>query len=132
MKNTKVVLTVVGLLLLGFLGGFFTHRQMTVQQVQSVREMTQPYGFQRHLLEYLEPTAEQREQLTPIIEEYAHKLGDHIKRHHQERRALVEAMHQQIKPLLTAEQSEKLEHFSNRFRERRERRQRPLDRPQQR
>lgn len=122
MKNTKVVLTVVGLLLLGFLGGFFTHRQITVQRVQAVREITQPRGFERHLLHFLEPTAAQREQLDPIIRQYAEKMGAQMRLHRQERQAIIEELHEEIRPLLTDEQIEKLDDFSRRFRDRRERR----------
>lgn len=120
MKNIKGIITIIGLLALGFVGGFFTHRQVTIQKVQKVREIGQARGFQRHLLDFLEPTAEQRAELQPIIERYADQMGEQWKAHRQERRALVEAMHQEIKPLLTESQIERLDEFSRRVRGRRD------------
>lgn len=120
MRNLKGIITVVGLLVLGFVGGFFTHRQVTIQQVQKVREIGQARGFQSHLLQFLEPTTEQREQLEPIISRYAQQMGDQWREHRQERKALVDAMHAEIKPLLTSDQLQKLDDFSKRFRPRRD------------
>lgn len=120
MKSIKAIITVVGLLSLGFVAGFFTHRQVTVKQVQKVREIGQAPGFQRHLLDFLEPTPEQREQLEPIIGRYAKEMGEQWKEHRQERKALVDAMHEEIKPLLTEAQLQKLDDFSKRIRGRRD------------
>lgn len=125
MKSIKGIITIVGLLALGFVGGFFTHRQVTIRQVQKVREIGQAPGFQRHLLDFLEPNAEQRKQLEPIIGRYAEQMGEQWREHRQERRVLVESMHQEIKPLLTGEQIQKLEDFSKRFRGRRDRNGKP-------
>ena len=120
MKNLKGILTIIGLIALGFTAGFFTHRQVTIKQVQKVREIGQAPGFQRHLLKYLEPTEDQREQLAPIIRRYGQQMGDQMKEHRQERKTLVDSMHEEIKPLLTDEQLEKLDDFSKRFRGRRD------------
>lgn len=125
MKNIKGILTVIGLLALGFIGGFFTHRQVTIQHVQKVREIGQAPGFQRHLLRFLEPDAAQREQLEPIISRYAQQMGEQWRTHRQERRVLVEAMHEEIKPLLSEEQIQKLDEFSRRVRGRRDRNGKP-------
>ncbi|PHN03123.1 hypothetical protein [Flavilitoribacter nigricans] len=120
MKSIKGLLTIIGLLSLGFVGGFFTHRQVTIQQVQKVREIGQAPGFQRHLLQFLEPSADQREQLEPIISRYAQQMGEQWREHRAERKVLVDAMHEEIKPLLTSDQLQKLDDFSKRFRTRRD------------
>lgn len=125
MKNIKGILTVVGLLALGFVGGFFTHRQVTIQQVQKVREIGQERGFQRHLLNFLDPSEEQRKQLEPIINRYAKEMGTQMRTHRQERKEVVDAMHKEIKPLLTDEQLQKLDDFSTRVRGRRDRNGKP-------
>ena len=125
MKKIKGIFTIIGLLAIGFIGGFITHRQVTIQQVQKVREIGQAPGFQRHLLEFLEPDAAQREQLEPIIHRYAQQMGEQWKEHRQERKVLVDAMHEEIKPLLTAEQIGKLDEFSRRVRGRREKNGKP-------
>lgn len=120
MKRIKGLITIIGLLALGFIGGFFTHRQVTIQQVKKVREIGQAPGFQRHLLQYLEPDTEQQEQLEPIISRYAQQMGEQWREHRAERKTLVDAMHEEIKPLLTDEQLQKLDDFSKRFRTRRD------------
>jgi hypothetical protein len=120
MKNIKGIITIIGLLSLGFVGGFFTHRQVTIQQVQKVREIGQAPGFQRHLLQFLEPDVDQQKQLEPIISRYAEQMGTQWREHRAERKALVDAMHEEIKPLLTNEQLQKLDDFSKRFRPRRD------------
>lgn len=126
MKNIKGIFTIIGLLALGFAGGFFTHRQVTVQRVEKVREIGQAPGFQRHLLTYLEPDADQKEKLEPIIRRYAQQIGSQIKKHRQDRKVVVDAMHEEIKPFLTTEQLQKLDDFSKRFRTRRDMKGSPL------
>ncbi|MCB0629508.1 MAG: hypothetical protein R2824_11975 [Saprospiraceae bacterium] len=121
MMNIKGILTVVGLLALGFIGGFFTHRQVTIKQVQQVREIAQERGFQRHLLDFIEPTPDQREQLEPIIQRYAKQMGKQMMEHRQERQILIDAMHDEIKPLLSDGQLKKLDDFAKKVRGRRDR-----------
>lgn len=131
MTNIKGILTIIGLLAIGFTAGFFTHRQVTVQQIKKVREIGQAPGFERHLLRFLAPPPEQRQQLEPIIQRYARQMGDQRREHRQELKTLVESMHREIKPLLTPEQVKKLDEFSRRVRGRRDRNappRRPLER----
>lgn len=118
MKKTKVILTFIGLIGIGFIAGFFTNRQLTISQIKKVRELGRPGGFQEHLLRTLQVSEEQREQLTPIIEGYSQRIGTLVREHRQRRRELIDSMHAEIKPLLSPDQIRRLEEFSQRFRSR--------------
>jgi hypothetical protein len=115
MKNLKTILSIIGLLSIGFVSGFLTHRSVSKQMVHRVAKLRNANGFENHLYELLQPTEQQRDQLQPIVARYAHKIADAHKDMRNTRRIILDSMHAEIIPLLDDQQKEKLQGFNKRF-----------------
>ncbi len=106
----------VGLILIGFFTGFFTHRQMTINRIEKIADMTRGPGFNRQLLDKLEVTSDQRVLLEPIVQDYGKRLGALHRESRQHRKEVIDSLHAALKPHLTPEQTKRLNSFSKRFR----------------
>ncbi len=118
MDYLKTVLAMIGLVLIGFFAGFFTHQRMTMVRVKEIASIGLKEGFQRHLLSVIDAAddEEQKQVLVPIIQQYAEKIEEIHHASRMERRNTIEAMHEELKLHLEPEQIEKLEKFKHRFR----------------
>jgi hypothetical protein len=115
MKNLKIAIAILSLVAIGFVAGFYTHRYVAVQRIDRVRELGRPTGFHDHLLRALQPTEEQKKLLEPIVNQYSEKMSLLVQDNRARRKALIDSLHQEIRPLLTEEQISQLEDFSKRF-----------------
>ena len=116
LNQIKTILVVVGLLFLGFVGGFFAHKYMITQNLERIASLHAKEGFRTHLLEMLEATDEQRALIEPILEETGIAMDSIHRQSRRERRKAMEAMRTKMKHHLTPEQIQKMEAFGNRFR----------------
>lgn len=117
MNRSQLILIAFLLLLAGFAGGWVAHRYMVLHRVHEVAEMRKARGFGTFLYERLQATPDQREQLQPIVHHYGAEIDSLHRSFNAGRRAVIEQMHEEIKPMLTDQQQERLDHFSRRFRE---------------
>ncbi|MCB0569261.1 MAG: hypothetical protein KDC66_05840 [Phaeodactylibacter sp.] len=117
MKTYQIVIAAVLLLAVGFGAGFYTHRAMAVKRIQRVAQMRFSEGFENNFFRIIEPTDEQREQLSPIVAHYAGQIAAKNRESRLQQKALIDSMHAEVKPMLTPEQVERLERFSRRFRD---------------
>ncbi len=117
MRTVKITAAVLSLIGTGFVAGFFTHRYVTVQEIHRVAEMRFAPGFEERLYQIIDANPELQKQLHPIVQGYAGQIAeDHIASR-AKRKALVDSLHEEIKPLMSEEQLQKLDDFSRRFRE---------------
>ena len=105
----------IGLMAIGFVGGFYTHRTISKNVVQKVARLREAPGFQAHLYKMLQPTETQKEELAPILEKYAERMGTFHRQIRHERHHILDSMHQEILPYLDEKQKERLERFGKRF-----------------
>ena len=125
MEKLKTILVVLGLIFIGFVSGFYVHRQVSMHFIKDVIEMRSPKGFQDHFFSRIDATEEQKEQLLPIVETYSAKISQQHRELRRLRHELIDSMHAEVRPLLTEEQIQRMDEFSRRFRDRnRERRKR--------
>jgi len=115
--NQKVltVLAMVGLVLLGFFGGFFTHRSMTRSHFKRVVRLGTERGFSDHLYRVLAVDSLQRQALDPIVERYAHRMEAHFEQSRRERRAILDSLQSEMDTLLNPDQRQRLERFLRRM-----------------
>ncbi len=114
-NNIKTLLAVIGLLLIGFVTGFFTQRYLTMQRIQALSNLRFADGFQTHLLNVIDATDEQEEVLKPIIKEFSMKMASLHVGFRQQRRSTIDSLHESLKGHLTQEQIEGLDYFTKRF-----------------
>lgn len=114
---SRIQLLLIGILLMaaGFACGWVVHRGMMVDRMHEVARMRHARGFEDGLYRRIEATTEQREVLDPIVQRYGAIIDSMHHRFGADRRMVIEQMHEEIKPLLTKVQIEKLERFSRRF-----------------
>ncbi len=109
MGKVKVILVVIGLLLSGFLGGWLTHRYQVRQHLHQVKQMHNQGAFGAYMLDRMEATDEQREQLRPILDNYGTRLKEMNKTARESRRTVMDSLVQDITPLLRPDQMADLE-----------------------
>ncbi|MEQ8702539.1 MAG: hypothetical protein RIC19_01405 [Phaeodactylibacter sp.] len=114
---SRIQLLLIGLLLLaaGFAGGWAMHRSTVVNRIHEVARMREASGFEDMLYRRIEATPEQRATLGPIVQRYGTLIDSMHQHFGADRRATIEQMHEEIKPLLSEEQVAKLDRFSRRF-----------------
>lgn len=114
---SRLQLFLIGFLLLaaGFSGGWVVHRSMVVDRIHDVARMRKAGGFEDYLYRRIEATPEQQTKLEPIVQRYGVRIDSIHHRFGADRRAVIKQMHEEIKPMLTEAQVEKLNRFSRRF-----------------
>lgn len=116
MEYGKTILAMIGLVLIGFFAGFFTHQQMTVNRFKKIASFGMKEGFKRHLYRVIEATEEQQQILDPIVEDHATKIGAIHQKGRQEHQKEIAELHNRLEPHLNDEQIKRLKKFSRRFR----------------
>ncbi len=106
----------IGLILIGFFVGFFTHRQLTVNRKKQIVELRKGPVIQRHLLVKIDLSSQQKEQIQPIVQEFAQRMDAIHRESRSQRRAATDSLQASIKKFLTSEQIQKLEDISRHFR----------------
>ncbi|GAB5555574.1 MAG: hypothetical protein Sapg2KO_51650 [Saprospiraceae bacterium] len=115
MEKLKTILAIVGLLLMGFLTGFVSHRQLVKKEFKKVARMGETPFFRDHLIETLAPTASQEAELNKILEAHGQRMMKMVQENRQERRALVTQLEEELTPILDEQQKERLKEFNQRF-----------------
>lgn len=123
METLKIVLAMLALVLIGFIGGFATHRHLAIERIHdSARRPGR--SFERHLERVIQADETQREQLRPIIEKWQQKQRQEHDSHKANRVAKMDSMVLEMRPFLNPSQIEQVDETLIRFREH-ERRPRP-------
>lgn len=104
MQKAKVILVVVGLLLIGFTGGFLTNRYFVQQKVHQIRRLSEGEGFGEMFLKRIDANPEQATELREVFQSYGPQFREMGKAHRQERGQLADSLFQTLTPLLTEEQ----------------------------
>lgn len=115
MDKLRTILAVFGLVLIGFVGGFFTHRQMVTKEMQRVVRLGEAPMFRQHLVRALQPDVEQKVQIDKILDAHVKEMRSLMQNSRQERSQLVQQLEQKLEPILTEEQQTTLKNFNQRF-----------------
>lgn len=126
MEKWKTIIAMIGLVAIGFAGGFFTHRSMAKSHFERVARTGTPMGFQERLLdEVLKVDDAQRANLEPIVKEFGRKMGELHKGIRVERGALMDSLCTVISQDLREDQKERLQKFAKRQKRMKERKRPP-------
>jgi hypothetical protein len=115
----KTLLAVMGILIIGFVAGFFTHRSMMEQRLKKLSGKRTAEAVEDRLLRLIEPEDEQLAQLKPVLEKYALRLSELGKAFHQSRLAVYDSLKAEVRPLLREEQIPQLEEAIDHMKRRR-------------
>jgi len=110
-KTTLIILTT---LILGLFLGAGLHRLYIQQRIKKIFTLQRPPMMARTLERIIQPTPEQRVEIRRILRRHTQRLLE-IRREYQEKlRREMEAIRQEIDPILTPQQKKRLERRSPR------------------
>lgn len=116
MNNTfKIVFSVIGLLVIGFLGGYQTHRTMVKRHMKRVAKERISPGFVERMVDVLDIREGQAGEVKPILENYSGQLIESRKAELERRRPILDSMRLELAEVLDAPQQEKLDHVIERM-----------------
>lgn len=115
MEKLKTILAIIGLLLIGFLAGFVSHRQLVKKEFNKVAQMGEAPFFRDHLMETLAPTSSQEAELKKILEAHGERMMKMMQESRQGRRALATQLEEELMPILDEQQKKRLQEFNRRF-----------------
>lgn len=116
MSNTvKIVLSVIGLLLIGFLGGYQTHRSMVKKHMKRMAKERLSPGFVDRMVDVLDIREGQVGDVKPILENYGKRLLESRKVEMERRRPILDSMRTELNVVLDDQQMDKLDHVIERM-----------------
>ncbi len=113
--NWKSIISIIALLLTGFVAGFFTNRYLAKQIIQDVANRRHPKAMEQRLYKILALEGDQKTTLAPIIQQHFEEMATFSKENRLKRDAMNKKFNEAITPTLTATQKERLEAFQKRF-----------------
>jgi len=117
MNKTKVTITIVSTLLIGFILGFFLSGRLAHSRIKQRREMmTKPGVEQQFIMKQLELTEEQNSQISPILDSMINTQINLRQTHRSEMDQSRKAMFDKIKPLLNEHQRTQLKDMQRKMR----------------
>jgi hypothetical protein len=118
--NDKIKYTgiIISTLLIGFVIGFLTHGRLVKSRIDRMQSFYTEKGANRAFMRVLDPTPEQMEQIRPILQRHARQNRELLDHHRAEQQALFLELEDELRPLLTDEQIERLEELKHRWQQR--------------
>jgi len=118
--NDKIKFTgiIIGTLLIGFVIGFLTNGRLVKSRIDNMQSFYTEKGADRAFMRVLNPTPEQMEQIRPILHRHAQQNRELLGHHRSEQQALFVELEDELRPLLTEVQMERLEELKHRWKQR--------------
>jgi hypothetical protein len=110
--RTRAVLTIVISLITGFLIGFLASSQITRFRTRDVRSMSSAESLKMRTYEMIKPTAEQMENLDPIVYEYSERFDSMRSVTHKGFTAIIEEYHNSLSHHLNENQIQVIDEFA--------------------
>ena len=104
----------IGLVAIGFVGGFFTHAQLTKKHLLQVAKERTLGGFEERLFRIVRASDEQQERLSKVVREYSESLHRIHAHAIQDRKQVFDSLRDAMKKELDEEQMKRLEEFIHR------------------
>lgn len=108
--RTKSVLLLVATLAIGVVLGAVSNAWLAQQRFERIREMRQSGGFERMLIETIQPTSDdQRVRIDSVVGRSAQRMRSLRRSHRHDVRRVVDSMRTALAPILTDEQMDRLD-----------------------
>jgi hypothetical protein len=106
---TKSTLLITTTLIIGFVLGLLVHSLMVGNRINEFQRLRKKGGLVKHLEDIIQPTSEQKEKITPILEGYIKRIEPFMLKFRSETRNIMDSLRLELEPILTEQQLEKLE-----------------------
>mgnify|MGYP001433485070 CR=1 FL=1 len=115
--HKKSVVLILGTLIIGIICGALLSGIIRMNRGDGFSGPPSPERFSRYLLNRIvQPDDSQRSEIQQIMDDYRPQFEDTMLRHREEVRALIDSLQQEIDPLLTDQQRERLQERRDRGR----------------
>ncbi len=114
-KNSLIV---VGTLMIGIIIGFLINGRLTSMRMDNMRQIFIERGMEKQLMNTINPSQEQMKKIRPIFDNFEEKRRQQLFEHRDEQKVIFEEFENELKPLLSPEQFERLQQLKNKNRER--------------
>ena len=108
-KRIKLILSILGILAIGFMTGFQSHRMMTKKHIHRIAKERIGPNFGERMMDLLDVTDQQRTQLNPIFEKYGPQLQEMKDLEKQNRKVVYEEMGKELRTHLNEAQIKQLD-----------------------
>ena len=112
--KTKVLLQLLAVLCIGFILGFLTNSSITSKKLQNYTWRRGEVTFWSKALDEVGATIEQKEKIMPIVISYSDKSHNMMRDAFRRVEPIWDEMENEISPLLTGEQKNKLDEMKKR------------------
>jgi hypothetical protein len=121
MMNSKVKLSVsiIALLLIGFLGGFMVHKHLMNERLQGIKKMNRSEFLADKIIDIVQADEGQSIDIRRIVLNDMNEIRNKRKRHLKSNRIKMVEMFEKVKNQLDTNQVERLERMQRRMMERR-------------
>lgn len=107
--KTKSILVLIATLILGFFLGWLSSSIVMNRKVKEIRAYSSYDGIRHSVISKINPTAEQRKKIEPVVEKFSRKNLDLRKKYIKEFLEIRDEFHKELFPLLTEEQIQNIE-----------------------
>ena len=111
-KNSLII---VSTLLLGIIIGFLVSGRLTKVRMEKMKSSFIEDGFSRQLMRTLKPSEEQLKAMRPIMDKFAKIRREKFKDHRAEQSKIFDDFEDELKPILSDDQIERLEEMKEKF-----------------
>lgn len=109
--KSKSVFAIISTLIIGIVMGMLISSYMHHRKMKKFRSYSSFESFKFHFVKVLDPTEEQKEKILPIIEEFSRKNQELKIEYRKDFVELMNVFKEELNPLLTKEQIERLENM---------------------
>jgi hypothetical protein len=114
MKNRPILIVAITLII-GFVIGFLVNGQITRQRFKSFMNQEYNHAFKHRMMEIIRPDQSQVKEIEPILDEYAEKVQERLRKSKEDMKSLHEEMMEEIEPYLNEHQMLRLKEAQARF-----------------
>ena len=109
--KSKSVFAIIFTLIIGIVMGMLISSYMHHRNMKKFRSYSSFESFKVHFLKVLDPTEEQKEKILPIIEEFSRQNQELKVEYRKDFGDLMKEFKEELDPLLTKEQTERIENM---------------------
>ncbi|MCF8381627.1 MAG: hypothetical protein K9H49_18785 [Bacteroidales bacterium] len=113
--KTRAAIVIIISLVIGMFIGFVGANQLHHHKTKDFRSLNSKDSFKDRLFNRINPSSDQIEILTPIVEDYALRFDSLRKCTYQQYMDFIDEFHKTLEPYLTEEQIKAEEEFAHHF-----------------
>ena len=108
-KTIQIIILITLTFIIGFVVGFLINGRMVSHRIDKMRSYYNETGFGREIMHIIKPSEQQREDIIPILKEYAEENRELIGEYRQDQMETFNDLIYELDDILTQEQLSRLQ-----------------------